>query len=101
RRRTSAMMPRTVCSTSRPVSSPRERIASKRWSKSLSRISRKSIVHPVLAGLEHPFQPLYDICNSLVLGLQAGPVDNQPGGDLGNGLHLHQAVLPESLAGGD
>src|SRR5450631_2001773 len=91
--RTSAIIPRTTCSTSRPVSSPRERIVSNRWSKSLSRISRKNIVHPALAKLEHPLQPLYDFGNSLVLGLQAGPVNDQSGSDLGNGLHLHQAVL--------
>ena len=34
-----------------------------------------------------------------MLGLQAGTIDDQARGDLGNGLHLRQPVLPQRFAG--
>lgn len=47
------------------------------------------------------FQPLDDLGDFLVLRLEARPVDDQPAGDLRDGLDFHQAVLLQGLAGGD
>src|SRR6266567_8766749 len=91
------MIPLTTSSTSRPVSSPRVRMAANLASKSVSCMSRNCME----TSLYMFFQPFNDLSDPLVLGLQTRPVDDQPSGDVGDGLHLHQAVLLEGLAGGN
>ena len=46
-------------------------------------------------------QPLDDLGNPLVPGLEAGPVHDEAGRDVGDGFHLNEAVLAQGLAGGD
>src|SRR5690606_11572222 len=93
RARTSARMAETAASTSSCAWRPAARKAAKAASKPGSRLSSLSAI----GGLPNPFDPPADLVGG---GLQRGPVDREPGRNIGDVLDLDQIVGAQRRTGG-